>query len=409
MMHCGLVTVGILPMILDPTSLARLLKQHRRDFVDAGAAALSAEIESYAVVPGELLTGDVAATIRRNIELFVTALATGEMPAPEDLEEIRISAARRAEEGLSLEMIMAAYHLVPRVVVERLAAAACQESVALDADLVARLADFLGVVSSTAAAGYLKEFQLIETGSRTAADRMLEALLTGGPRPTLEGYPLAEQYAVLALSISQHPDEIEPGVDAGMAARRKLRRVRSLLREVNRGLQPMASLTPEGGLTLLPAEVVAARPVEFIERLGTAAQAPVIAAVTNAAPEDIAAAALTAREILDVVLLLELPPGAYRLEDVSFEYLVTRPGAARTALAHTLSAVDDDVLLSTLRGYLASGGNRQKTASRVGAHPNTVDNRMRKIAHLTGYDVARPEDATHLQMALLARDAEQRG
>ncbi|WP_332642667.1 helix-turn-helix domain-containing protein [Aeromicrobium sp.] len=44
----------------------------------------------------------------------------------------------------------------------------------------------------------------------------------------------------------------------------------------------------------------------------------------------------------------------------------------------------------------------------VSAHPNTVDNRMRKPAGLTGYDPTRPDDATRLRMALLARDAEAR-
>lgn len=395
-------------MELDAAAFAAVLQRNRRQFVDAGAAALAAEIEPYAVVPGELLHGDVAATIRRNIELFITAISTGTMPGPEDLTEIRVSAARRAEEGLSLEMIMGAYHLVPRVVVQGLAAAVGRDHVALGSDVVARLSDFLGIVSSTAAAGYLEEFQLIETGSRTAADRMLESLLMGTPPPTLEGYPLADDYAVLALAISRHADELQAGVDAGMAARRKLRRVRSVLREASGGRQPMASLTPEGGLVLLPPGAEITDWTAFVERLGAAAQASVTAAVTEAVTDEIAAAARMSREVLDVVLLLERPPGAYGLEDVSFEFQITRPGPARTALAHTLAPIVDELLLSTLRTFLASGGNRRRTARQVSVHPNTVDNRLRKLARLTGHDPTDPEVATLLRMALLARDAEVR-
>ncbi|MFC7503150.1 PucR family transcriptional regulator [Nocardioides sp. CPCC 206347] len=395
-------------MELDGDRLEELMRRHRRQFVDAGTRALAAEIEPYAAVPGELLHGDVARTIRNNIELFITTIATGELPAPHDLEEIRVSAARRAEEGLSLEMIMAAYHLVARVVVQRLAVLAGQEHVSLSTDLVGRITDFLGVVSATAAGGFLEELQQIETGSRTVADGMLESLLTGAPRPALETYALADEYSVLALSIARHADELQPGVDASMAARRKLRRVRSLLREVCDGQQPMASLTPAGGLALIPLTPGIADGKALTERLEDVAQAPVTAAVTTAAPDDIAAAARLTREVLDVVLLLERPPGTYRLEDVSFEYQVTRPGAARTALARMLAPIGDDPLLATLRAFLATGGNRHRTARLVSAHPNTVDNRMRKLAGLTGYDPTRPDDATRLRMALLARDAEAR-
>lgn len=395
-------------MELDAASLARLLRGNRRQFVETGAAALAAEIARYAVVPDELLHGDVATTIRRNIDLFVTAISTGEMPTGEDLADIRVSAARRAEEGLSLDMIMSAYHLVPRVVVQGLSAASGEAEVSLGVDLVSRIADFLGIVSSTAAAGYLEEFQLIETGSRTAADRMLESLLTGAPRPTLEGYPLASSYAVLALSISRHADEMQPGVDASMAARRKLRRVRSVLRDACNGQQPMTSLTPEGGLALIPLGPDTPVWSEFVDGLGSAAQVSVTAAVTTSSPDDLARAARMSREILDVVLLLELPPKAYRLEDISFEYQITRPGDARVALARLLEPVEDDLLLTTLRAFLVSGGNRHRTASHVSVHPNTVDNRIRKIFRLAGLDPTQPDDATRLRMALLARDAEHR-
>lgn len=394
-------------MELKEEDLARLLRRSRRGFVDAGTAALTAEIETYAVVPAELLYGDVADTIRRNIELFVTTVTTGELPSNEDLNEIRVSAARRAEEGLPLGVILHAYHLVTRQIVQRLVDTTGEASISLDAALVARIVDFLGHVTAAAATGYLEEFQLIETGSQTAADRMLESLLTGAPRPSLEGYPLADEYAVLAVAIDRGADELDVGVDTGMASRRKLRRFRSALQEACDGLQPMASLTPEGGLALVPVGAQQDWSV-LIERLSTAARAPVTAALTRTTPDELPAAALLARQVLDVVLLLERPSGLYALTDVSFEYQVTRPGAARVSLAALLEAVGDDTLLATLRVFLDAGGNRHRAARLVSAHPNTVDNRMRKVARLTGLDPTDPVDATRLRMGLLARLAENR-
>lgn len=395
-------------MELDAARVAQHLVRSRRRFLDAATVALTTEIETYANLPHELIHGEIEESNRAGIELYVKTLTTGEMPAPGDLEQIRLVAARRARAGLPLDMLITAYPLVARVLLTRLVSATNANQVSVSSDLVGLTIDFLGAVTSAAASAYLEESQLIETGSRTEADRMLESLLIGAPRPTVHGIQLADEYAVFALSIAPHPDEHQPGVDAGLVARRKLGRAKSVLRQVC-GSQPMTSLTPEGGLALVPAGRATSPWSELVERLSAAAQAPVTAALTMAPTDDIAAAALLSGEILDVVALIGRPPGCYSLHDVSFEYQITRPGAARSALASTLNAVEDDqVLLTTLRAFLTSGGNRHRTARQVSSHPNTVDNRMRKLARLTGCDPMSSDGATRLRMALLAQDAEQR-
>ncbi len=83
---------------------------------------------------------------------------------------------------------------------------------------------------------------------------------------------------------------------------------------------------------------------------------------------------------------------------------MSRPGPAQQALADLVEPLGSEpVLLSTLEIFVAENRHRSRSARRLQVHPNTIDNRLRRIATLTGLDPFRQEDMTRLQAAIAAR------
>ncbi|MER6900788.1 helix-turn-helix domain-containing protein [Amycolatopsis sp. NPDC000740] len=75
------------------------------------------------------------------------------------------------------------------------------------------------------------------------------------------------------------------------------------------------------------------------------------------------------------------------LADHLFEYQLNHDSAATPqlrALAASLGGEPD--LTTTLRTYFDTDFNRRETARKLHVHPNTVDNRLSRIANLTGAD-----------------------
>jgi DNA-binding PucR family transcriptional regulator len=87
---------------------------------------------------------------------------------------------------------------------------------------------------------------------------------------------------------------------------------------------------------------------------------------------------------------------------VLLEYQLTRRSEATERLAEVLAPVDED-LRRTLDVYLDEGLRRNATAKALGVHPNTVDNRLRRIGRLTGLEPTRPADLPMLRAAVAVR------
>lgn len=363
--------------------LSELLLRDRQALVREVLAAVQAQLPEYRELPAEALRGDISTVIETTLLQFVEILRTGELPDAAALSALRESAARRAEEGVSVEAVLAAYHLGIEVVWDRFADRPAEELIRSNRFLLR----FLRLVTAAVTAGYLEERQIMFGDEHAARQAVLAALLDGAPAGDVAargGFRLPVAYEVLAVAIDRHPDEETPGIDARVAARRKVRRVRAELDRRSR--EPvLAALSDEGGLALVPAggEAVPA----LVHELGRVAGAGVRAAAVLAEPPAVAAAARTAREVLDVVLAGHHPPGLYRLDDVLLEFHLSRPSTAAPALAALLDPLAErPELLETLSCWLRTGQNRRRTASELHLHPNTVDYRLRKVAELTGLD-----------------------
>ncbi len=400
----------------------RRLLRAVRELAEAVVAALLERVPVYHRLPREQLTGELTRDTERRIRALAHTVRTG-LPAPaEEFTAVREAAARRAEEGLPLDAVLLAHHLGLEICWEFVTRHARDSDTAELLVLHRLLLDQLRQAVTAAGAGYLE-------GRRPAADRryaarqsLLTALLAGAPADeaaTRAGLRLSAGYAVLCLSVAEHPDERSPGVDPGIAGRRKLRRLAAELDHCTRQ-SALTALTPSGGLVLVPfgppqespgAPGVEAPWPHLAATLATASRAagvPVLVGAAAAAPAGVPDAAALAYEVLEVARAFGRPPGLHRLDDVLLEYQLTRPTQARARLAALLEPLaDTGELLTTLRTHLGGGLNRRHTASTLHLHPNTVDYRLRRIAVLTGLDPTHPADILRITAALAARTAEQ--
>ncbi|MFI7115973.1 PucR family transcriptional regulator [Amycolatopsis sp. NPDC049868] len=378
-------------------------------------AEIVLRIPEYGLLPAEELSGDITHVIEQNLRSFIDTLRTGATPTRRELDFLRESAARRAEEGIPIDIVLTAYHIGIQVVWASLTPDARPDEVADVLAVNALTLRYLEVVTPAVGAGYLDERRTMFDDERSARHTVLSALLDGDPAEVAAGQAglrLPPCYIVLAAAVGAHPDEEVDGVDPLVAGRRKLRRLRVELERQIRGTV-LTSLTPDGGLALLPhetaAEELSTQDWERLERVladvARTAGAEVIAGTAAAEPSGVPAAARLAQDVLAVAIGSGRPPGLYRLDDVLLEYQLSRPGPALDRLATRLTPLDgNEELLQTLETFLDRGGRRQ-TAAALHVHPNTVDYRLRRIADLTGLDPTRLEHIALLNAALAARAA----
>ncbi|MFI5696689.1 PucR family transcriptional regulator [Kribbella sp. NPDC051586] len=373
--------------------------------VDDVLRRLVADIPLYAQLPDEELQGDIRRITERTLRAFAETFRTGVVPTGEALDPLRESATRRAEEGVPLEALLAAYHLGGRVCADHVAARFQPDELGDAIALNRLILDFLQRVTAVVSASYFEERQSIVGEDQASRQSVFAALLEGRPvdESAGRGLRLPAQYVVLGLTAGSHPDESRPGVDSAIVARRKLRRIRV---ELDRIPGSMSGLGPDGGIALLPGphsiELGGLR-----DRLSRAAGVDITLATTSVVPGEVPAGVALVRDLLDVVRVHARPPGVYELDDLLLEYQLGRPGPARDRLAEMLMPLADrDVLMATLRSYLGNARNRRQTAADLHVHANTVDYRLRQVGRLTGLDPVRDDQLPRIVAALVAFDAQ---
>ncbi|MEV7525933.1 helix-turn-helix domain-containing protein [Streptomyces sp. NPDC091371] len=382
----------------------------------AVTARLVEQLPAYGALPSEQLRGEITKEVDRGIRAFIQVLRSGELPAEAELARISESSARRADEGVPLEAVVGAYHVGAEECTAQVLAAAEPGDLADVLLVQRRLLGYLRQVSCAVAAGYVQERQAALGDEQVARQSLLSRLLEGGnPQAAADraGIRLPPSYLVLAVAMGPHPDELLPGVNHAVAARRKLRRLRNELQRQSAGVA-LSVLSGDGGLVLIPYETPAAdfaaadrdRLTRLVEQLSLMCGAELLVAAAAAVPHGVADAALLVSEVRKVVEAAGRRPGLYLLDDVLLEYQLSRPSPARDRLAALLAPLAERTeLLGTLRAFLACGLDRRRAAARLQVHPNTVDYRLRKAAELTGLDAARGTDLLTLHAALAAHES----
>lgn len=376
-------------------------------------ARLLSDLPVYAELPHEEIAGDIADIVQHNLRLFADVVEHRRPATDTELAQQRDSAAQRAEEGVPLDAILTAYQV---------GIAMCWEETAQDAgpgdlpavlEIMDRIMVLQQQLTSAVSGAYLEARQILDSQEHGGRHALMAALLTGEDLEDFTrrtGLRPAARYLTMTLALGTHDDEAgqAPGPGAGVAARRKIRRIRTALDRFA-GTPALTALDETGGTVLLP---VAEPPpwsgpgglAGLIAEATRAAGVPVTAAAETTEPAAVPAAVARNTEIVGLVARTGRPAGLYRLADVLLEYQLSRPSEALNGLARLLHPLEDKPeLLHTLETYLAHGLDRRAAAAALHVHPNTVDYRIRRIGRLTGLSPARPMDLQHLNAALVAR------
>lgn len=361
---------------------------------------------TYAGLPREQVLHEFAAIVATTTRAFIEVVRTGEMPSPEDLEPMAVAAGLRAEEGFPLSDILTAYHVGISLVFDDVVPRATAGDQATLNQVYKLLLGFLARVMEAASRGWLAASSETLREAHGARQALLDAVLgADDARATADrvGLRLSPEYGVMALRIGSHPDEVTPGVEPAVAARRKLRRLRHAL-EIAQP-EALASMTATAATVLVPvgASVQHPGPERIVQEMARAAGAPILAAYEAAPVAAVADALALATEVLDVAAGLGWTTGVVRLQDVAVAYQLTRPSAATSRLAGLLAPLSDQPdLLLTLDTLAAERLNRRRTAKALSVHVNTVNYRLNRIRDLTGLDPADAVDTQTLLAALAA-------
>lgn len=397
-------------LMIGDTALVTLLESHEHAMTTAVLDALVDELPVYAMLPQELLHGDVRRVVVQALRMFRDAVENDGLPDQDALDGLAASARLRAEEGVPMDMVMAAYFQGVRTCTDLVFQEAHVQQREAMRSAMGMLTRFLGAATQAVAAGYAPTVDsggdLIEARAELATALLAGDLVAAQGLAERCGFDLRRGWLVLCVAVGATADEARPQVDHTVAQRRKMRRVRAELARSS-GSEPLFAAHPEGMLVLVERPVAAgADPVAWTARLaqatGRVARAQVWIGVTAARTAGVPTAAQTSASVATLVRRMGRPPGGYRVADVALEYQLAIASPARDELLQILAPVQDlPDLAITLQAYLRAGGDRRAVAGQLHVHVNTVDNRLRRIADLTGLDATQPTDYVALTVASL--------
>ncbi|MCQ4041334.1 PucR family transcriptional regulator [Streptantibioticus rubrisoli] len=387
---------------------ARALAARCEPRIDELARRISRDrAERASNAPEDAEDAEIAATARYGLRLFARRPLDPVCRA-DDYRMFRERAAQRAEQGVPLRQLLRSHALGVYVLWQALHdSAGPGEEAALSelAGLLLRTQEgIMGAVAET----YLDERAALDAERYERRRSVLRGLL--------DGTRAADDEAVRALGV-EHGGlvlclRVESAASATgrvMAERRRRRRLRTAL-EGGFGGEVLTVLTDDGGHAVVPGRDGQGAPevpeglVELLRRdCGVEVR---LAAVPAATAVDFAEAARTAAEVIRVARACGRPPGLHRLDDVLLEFHLSRNSESSGPIAALLDPIADrPELLATLGTYLESQRDRRGTARQLGLHPNTVDNRLARIAELTGLDLSAPRGTALALAALLLRGA----
>jgi PucR-like helix-turn-helix protein/diguanylate cyclase with GGDEF domain len=380
------------------------LAGHRRARVEPLADRLVATIEASnpgyratRLVPRADLWDSCHDNIRRVLELLAAAVdgarGPGEGSEATDTayDAARATGRRRAEQGLPLDDVLRSFRMGGRLIWDDLVE---QARAALDAEELrevgTRLWEVVDETSAQVAAAYHAAERAAVRADEQLRAELWEGLLSGRAKEPGFGHeaarildvPVSGDYLVV---VGERLDSVR--LEEALAPRPSawVRRSGGVV-----GLVPLGGDAPERVLAVLgdradgPAGVSAV--VSGLAGVDTGMRQASLAMRTPGV-EGLAAF----DDCLPDALLLTAPEVAGRLVAVWLGPLLALPAA------------ELDPLLDTLEAWVATGGSTTHTATRVHCHRNTVINRLRRIATLTGQDPGRFNGVPPVELALALR------
>lgn len=355
-----------------------------------------------AVVPLEDLRRSCHDNISRVLEILAHSLDDA-LPPPESAlyDAARETGRRRAHQGLPLDDVLRSYRIGGRLIWEDLIDEA-RSTDALDADGLRVLGSKLWQVVDETSAQVAAEYHAAELRNVRADEQqratLWEGLLAG--RATEHKFAL-EASRVLDLAIDgplvvaavDHPDPTHHFAD-GVTERLRTLGVRSTWQrrvECQVGFVQLPTVDLSGTLAVLRSWTGVGVGLSSVNRGLASTHVAFREALTalQTVPSD-RPTLVTYEQSLPDALLLGSPAVADRLMKVWLGPVLTLPAQERVAL------------LETLETWVACAGSASRTAERVPCHRNTVLNRVRRVAEVTGQDLEAGQPPIELALALRA-------
>lgn len=362
-------------------------------------------LPGYAELPGDVKDVEIAATARHGVRLFLRHVAEPRS-GHDGYRVFRERAAQRAEEGMPLQLLLRTHALGMYVLWQALREAAGPGEETALVELVDLLLQHHHGLVGAVAETYLDERSALEAEHQAQRRAVVRGLLDGMLQPghvLLDQLRLEGAMLVLALGIGR-----PRAPEGAVVLRRRLRRIQTVLdRTFRTEVLALLDAGPDGtadtGRAVVPAECEP--PEDLARRLTKACGLEVrVAAVPAGCLAAVPEAARTAAEILRIARACGLAAGVHRLDDVLLEFHLSRPGPSGDRIAQLLDPVGDrPELVETLRTHLQHRQDRRATAAALGLHPNTVDNRLARIAERTGLDLSSPRGTALALAALMLR------
>jgi hypothetical protein len=379
-------------------AIVSALWERAGELAEGAAKQIQAEVPFYAA--GEIVTfEDLRDSCMANIEFMLGSMGG----AVFDPEAARATGRLRAEQGAPLADVMAAYRVGVRYLWDAvLAEAASNGRVATEA--VVEAASQLWVVQSVytdAMSTAYRDAQTtlsIEREQRRSA--LVEAFLQGR---VADGSTLWEAADVLRLP--HHGPYVVVAAAVPELGRAAMPVAEERLRSLD--LPSAWRLLPDVQVGLVCVRTMA--PAKLAEHIGRLASGR----VGISPPYDDLGETAQALRFARIALAACAEDSPVTLFDEAPLAVVAMaaPDVAERFVRTVLGGLDDlpdedrDLLLQTLRTWLASGGSANDAAELLYCHPNTVRHRLRRIEERTGRSLTDPRSLTEL---CLAAEAETR-
>ncbi len=328
------------------------------------------------------------AWVRWNIDLVLDWLTTGTPPDEHDLDRVRDLARACAANGTPPDTVPANYRQAARFVWGVVLDEATDEERAVLIDSAGLLFDFVDLVSRAFSDAYDEAVQALPPTADDVSARSLLSRLEWGERPLPEDVQFA-QLIGLDLAGPVLPFVVlmpEGPSDALTRLARRLRAGHALAAPGGRRLSGIANVRPPWrDLDVSPDAIVAVGEATATGAIGGALDE--LRVLTEVAEAGGHRGPVAFGDFLPEVLLHRSPATAQRL--VERVYGPLEPG--RPDLVRTLDAlVEHDF-------------DRGRTAAALPVHRNTLTNRLRRVATLTGVDVDGAEGQAVVWLAWLER------
>jgi hypothetical protein len=390
------------------------LEQREDELSEAMLAAILGQIGAYDRPGGETLMGDVREHCRLHVDLLLRSLRAGRDPTRTDLAFARDAAARRVHQGIPLDGLLQAFRVGHRTLWQAIVDEASSTPPGPEAAiaLAGEAMEYIDLASTHVAEAYLRESgelaELIQRRRRDLLENLLAGRVPGEAETESLGLSL-EPDADLLVAVAWLREAPEDQVDRALASAANAiaaslgpRALVVVRQDEVAAVVPLASRSPEAiGVALDVARTTAQAEHGISLLIGVSG---VCRGLTEVGPHYLEAHQALRRTSLDrpIVSLSELSP---------FEHLVASVDrSTRRSIAKEASRLDGNGsggLLETLRTYLDSDLDVNRTAEALYVHPNTVRYRLRRIGELTGHDPQRLSG--QVELLTIARLAETPG